>query len=56
MSKRQGLSNYTASEMAFMLELVKNHLPASKKDWEHVAAAYNTTKEPGRKPRDAVVV
>jgi hypothetical protein len=54
MTKRQGSSNYNASEMACLLELVKSHLPASKKDWEHVAAAYNATKEPGWKPRDAV--
>jgi hypothetical protein len=44
MTKRQGSSNYTASEMACLLGLVKSHLPASKKDWEHVAAAYNATK------------
>jgi hypothetical protein len=54
MTKRQGSSNYTASEMACLLKIVKSHLPASKKDWEHAAAAYNATKEPGWKPRDAV--
>jgi hypothetical protein len=54
MTKQQGSSNYTVSEMACLLELVKNYLPASKKDWEHVAAVYNATIEPGWKPRDAV--
>ncbi|KAE8982327.1 hypothetical protein PR003_g28273 [Phytophthora rubi] len=54
MTKRQGSSNYTTSEMKFLLALVQSYLPASKRDWDLVAAAYNTRKEPRWKPRNAV--
>ncbi|KAE9322667.1 hypothetical protein PR003_g17174 [Phytophthora rubi] len=54
MIKRQGSSNYTTSEMKCLLALVQSHLPASKRDWDLVAAAYNTRKEPRWKPQNAV--
>ncbi|KAE8878937.1 hypothetical protein PF003_g36957 [Phytophthora fragariae] len=54
MTQRQGSSNYTTSEMKCLLALVQSRLPASKRDWDLVAAAYNTRKEPRWKPRNAV--
>ncbi|KAE9274105.1 hypothetical protein PR003_g29710 [Phytophthora rubi] len=40
--------------MKCLLALVQSHLPASKRDWDPVAAAYNKRKEPRWKPRNAV--
>ncbi|KAE8956892.1 hypothetical protein PR003_g28339 [Phytophthora rubi] len=49
MPKRQGSSNYTTSEMKCLLDLVQSHLPASKRDWDLVAAAYNTKSLDGNR-------
>ncbi|KAE9003138.1 hypothetical protein PR001_g18057 [Phytophthora rubi] len=54
MTKRHGSTNYSIGEMRRLLELVQASLPASRADWEAVAADYNAVKEPQWKRRDAM--
>ncbi|KAE8971098.1 hypothetical protein PR001_g26997 [Phytophthora rubi] len=54
MTKRHGSTNYSIGEMRRLLELVQASLPASRANWEAVAADYNAVKEPQWKRRDAM--
>jgi hypothetical protein len=54
MTKRQGSKNYSNDEMRCLLAYVQRHLPATRAEWEALAADYSTAKEAQWNTRDAV--